>query len=113
MSDPLVAFLLEQIEEASEHLHLMDDFWLDTLDDHTGDAVRYFTDKDRIEREIESKREIIKQYEAMQGDVALSLGLIMVRRALEAVLRAMALPYADRPGYDPAWAPESSSPREG
>jgi hypothetical protein len=27
----------------------------------------------------------------------------------EDVLRLLALPYADRPGYDPAWAPEGES----
>lgn len=108
VSDPLVAFLLEQIDAASEHLRQLDDFWLDTLDDHTGDAVRYFTDEDRIERQIRAWREILDKHQPIgeppmqHVDCASCSGQSWPCPTV----RLMALPYADRLGYDPAWRVE-------
>lgn len=69
-------------------------------------------DPGRALAEVESKREIIAQYEAMQAGVdaardTILAGAAKVRLgAYEKVLRFMTIPYVDRPGYDPAWAGE-------
>jgi hypothetical protein len=50
--------------------------------------------------DIAAKRRIVELLESMPGDE-------MWYRALTQALRLLALSYADRPGYDPAWAPST------
>jgi hypothetical protein len=62
----------------------------------------------RVLREVEAKRKIIDQYEDHCRAVDLGGAGICTRYLvdeLEKVLRALVLPYADRPGYREEWRP--------
>ncbi|MFF9215595.1 DUF6221 family protein [Streptomyces viridosporus] len=60
-------------------------------------------DPARVLREIDAKRELLRQYEHLKHDV-MPDDLTGVW-ALEAALRAFALVYAHRPGYREEWRP--------
>lgn len=71
-------------------------------------------DPARVLAEAEAKRAVLNLYRAHEESVALVLvaGLSPAhaderRNAVRAALRALALPYRDRPGWRPEWAPES------
>lgn len=65
----------------------------------------------RVLREIEAKRGVLRQYEAVREQVRNPVSAENRRAAriaqgeLEDVLRLLAVPYSDRPGYDGAWRP--------
>ena len=65
-------------------------------------------DPARVLREIDAKRQLVKRYErAMENrrahpDDLASAGALL---ALHGVVKLLALPYADRPGYLKEWAP--------
>lgn len=66
-------------------------------------------DPGQVLAEVEAKRRIIAQYEAMKADMEVVTGTISEATAVarfaayDTMLRVMTLPYQDRPGYDPAW----------
>jgi hypothetical protein len=65
-------------------------------------------DPARALAEVEAKRRIIDLYEAQsarQYENAMEEDRTWV---LESAVRALTLPYADRPGYRPEWAPEQT-----
>jgi hypothetical protein len=65
----------------------------------------------RVLREIEAKRGVLRQHEAVREQVRNPVSAENRQAAriaqgeLEDVLRLLALPYADRPGYRQEWAP--------
>lgn len=68
-------------------------------------------DPSRVLREIDAKRGVLRQYESVREQVrnpASAENRMRARVAqgeLEDVLRLLALPYADRPGYRDEWKP--------
>jgi len=100
----LVAFLRARLDEDERHVDAMDDFWLDTNDEFTGDAVRRFTDEKRVLADIDAKRRILEQCEhtlsyrppvprGKAGEWALASATVML----------LALPFADHPDYRDEW----------
>jgi hypothetical protein len=69
-------------------------------------------DPARVLREVEAKRAILGQYEAVCAEVREPKSADHLAHArsrqfqLEQVLPLLALPYADHPAYNPAWAPD-------
>lgn len=70
-------------------------------------------DPRRMLAEVEAKREILRRFETAQDAAAVADGTILSGAAklrvatLEIAVRALLIPYADRPGYDPAWKVDS------
>jgi uncharacterized protein YhdP len=68
-------------------------------------------DPARVLREIEAKRRVLRQHEDVRAQVRNPVSAENRRAArveqgaLEDVMRLLALPYADRPGYRQEWAP--------
>lgn len=68
-------------------------------------------DPARVLREVDAKRGVLRQYEAVREQVRNPVSAENRRAAriaqgeLEDVLRLLAVPYSDRPGYDGAWRP--------
>lgn len=66
----------------------------------------------RVLREVEAKRAILGQYEAVCAEVREPKSADHLAHArsrqfqLDQVLPLLALPYVAHPGYDPAWAPD-------
>jgi hypothetical protein len=66
-------------------------------------------DPARVLREVDSKRRIVEQYEAMQAGVEAAAGTILAGAAkvrlgaYKFALKCLALPYADHPDYDEKW----------
>jgi Family of unknown function (DUF6221) len=71
-------------------------------------------DPARVLTEVEAKREILDRYERVDAEVPETWSRLGTgpddeaaeRIALEWVVKQMTLPYRDRPGYEPVWAPE-------
>jgi len=63
-------------------------------------------DPARVLREIDSKRQMLDRYEELRAESKKS-GLIgdVTEEYQDFLLRLLALPYADRPGYREEWAP--------
>lgn len=102
MSD-LVGFLLARIAEdeaaARESVEYEENVW---------EAAGWLPPS-RVLAECEAKRRIVEQYaDAERRRVADPLDMAVAPRrvfALERVLRALALPYADHPDYREEWRP--------
>ena len=65
-------------------------------------------DPARVLREVEAKRRILDDYERAFEDRKLhpgDLALAGARLALHGVVKLLALPYSDRPGYREEWRP--------
>lgn len=69
-------------------------------------------DPARVLAEVDAKRRIIDQYEQLRADVAHWRGLgdedaapVATEWAYGEVVKMLALPYADRPGYLEEWRP--------
>ena len=65
-------------------------------------------DPARVLAEVDAKRRIIDRYEAQRTVYAAHMGGILTKylvQELEAVLRLLALPFADHPDYRPEWTP--------
>lgn len=68
-------------------------------------------DPARVLREIDAKRGVLRQYEAVREQVRNPVSAENRRAAriaqgeLEDVLRLLAVPYSDRPGYREEWRP--------
>jgi hypothetical protein len=93
--------------------------------DHIADAIRSTAvaghiahhDPARVRREVEAKRLLLGMWEDAERRRHLSEGVyegrdqdeqesdVAVADALDGVIRALALPYADQPGYQEAWKP--------
>jgi hypothetical protein len=59
----------------------------------------------RVLREIDAKRQVIEQYESIGSPPPGEIGTELSRAELGRVLRLLALPYEDRPGYREEWRP--------
>jgi len=59
----------------------------------------------RVLRETDAKRRVIEQYESIGDPPPGDFGPDLSRAELGRVLRLLALPYADRPGYREEWRP--------
>lgn len=62
-------------------------------------------DPARVLREIDAKRKVIEQYESIGDPPPGEFGPDLSRAELGRVLRLVALPYSDRPGYREEWRP--------
>lgn len=101
----LIAFLRARLDEDERHVDAMDDFWLDTNDEFTGDAVRRFTDEKRVLADIDAKRRILGLYQLDFNDEGEPVCLGGYGEAYWDVVRLLALPYSDHPDYDESWRP--------
>jgi hypothetical protein len=79
---------------------------------HDGDRAHIIRhDPSRVLREIDAKRGVLRQYEDVREQVRNPVSAEnrqaarIEQGALGDVMRLLALPYADRPGYDEAWRP--------
>lgn len=72
-------------------------------------------DPEHVLVDIAAKRRIVKEHQPVGSDLYPEQGSLWCGTCSPAkfgpcqTLRLLALPYADRPGYDPAWAPEEES----
>lgn len=110
----LIAFLRARLDEDQQHVEAMDDFWIDTTDEFTGDAARRFTDEKRVLADIDARRRIVDMFEQYEhattrsGDTTtpgLPSWLGGGQAALDRTLRLLALPYADHSDYRAEWRP--------
>jgi hypothetical protein len=68
-------------------------------------------DPARVLREVEARRRLIDQYEAMRAGAEAAAGTILAGAAkvrlgaCEMAVKIMALPFSDRPGYRSEWQP--------
>jgi hypothetical protein len=95
----------------AEDLVVMENFdepgpWLRALPEH---IARH--DPARVLREVEARRRLIDQYEAMRAGAEAAAGTILAGAAkvrlgaYEMAVKIMAMPYSDRPGYREEWRP--------
>lgn len=116
MSDDLVTWLRAQLDE--------DDADARRRDFHTGMCSRFLDPggdcscdySDHVLAEVEAKRRILDRVEKAAASAAMPVGYDAVARLekslakvtapeLDRVVRLLALPYADRPGYRDEWRP--------
>lgn len=127
MTDDLVTWLRAQLDEEQARAQLLDglrapspwrasgdafDAYVETADgtiiEERGGTTylavaKHIAEHDpaRVLAEVDAKRRILDLYEqAEYGDFARLT-------ALDDVIRLLALPYAERPGYRPEWAPST------
>jgi hypothetical protein len=82
--------------------------WLPMI---TVEDVRHIARHDpaRVLREVEARRRLIDQYEAMRAGVEAAAGTILAGAAkvrlgaYEMAVKIMALPYSDHPGFREEW----------
>jgi hypothetical protein len=106
MSSPLVTFLLAQLD--ADQAAAVDFKTACLHTDYCDDRGRMFHDRfgsARILAEVTAKRQLIAAVNALDkdGDIYLAIGTNL---DTDAIWAALALPYADREGYDQTWAPE-------
>lgn len=116
--DDLVAWLNTQLDEDEQVARAVVSFdygvkdWADDGDPVNIHIARW--DPDRVLAEVEAKRAILQRYETARIAAAASDGTILAaaarlnQRAFGLALQELALPYRDRPGYRPEWAPQMS-----
>ncbi|MFD7996860.1 DUF6221 family protein [Streptomyces mexicanus] len=82
-------------------------FGEDPADANTSEVADHIArhDPTRVLAEVEAKRQVIEQYESIGNPPPSEIGPDLVRAELGRVLRLLALPYADRPGYREEWRP--------
>jgi hypothetical protein len=61
-------------------------------------------DPARVLREVEAKRRLLQQFE-LRGNSVRATVVPATGGVWDDLLRLLALPYADRPGYRQEWAP--------
>ncbi|HEV7194901.1 MAG TPA: DUF6221 family protein [Pedococcus sp.] len=105
MSSPLVTFLFAQLDadQAAADDAETACWHIDYCDDR-GEPFHDRLSAARVLVEVEAKRQIIAAVDALDkdGDIRSAIGTYL---DTDAIWTALALPYADRDGYDPHWAP--------
>jgi hypothetical protein len=72
-------------------------------------------DPARVLRDVEAKRRLLAQYQAVCDEIRAPksaehrMNARARQFALDEVLVTLALPYADHPNYDPSWSPEAAA----
>jgi Family of unknown function (DUF6221) len=96
--DGLVVWLRSQLDEDEDDIRQSRALWPDDL--HW--SMPSWLHRDRLLAEVATKRWLIDEIVGELGDDA-------EQQMVQLRLQHMALPYADRPGYDEAWRPEAAT----
>jgi len=125
--DDLVTFLTAQLDEDERQADALQgaSWWIDTDEERIGDAVRHFTDDDRVLAEVAAKRSLMAGHEPVENwgyqkfQCRECASKCHSRSGLSCdqpdapwpceILRALAQPYASRPGWRPEWATEATA----
>jgi hypothetical protein len=130
MSDELVRWLGEQLDEDERIARRVESSWRqigetgvivasdgdraeECANGNWAGIAEHIVEHDpaRVLREIEAKRGVLRQHEAVRGQVRNPVSAENRRAAriaqgeLEDVVRLLAVPYSDRPGYRQEWKP--------
>lgn len=98
----LASWLLEQIADDERMALRMDESSMHGVEAGDEAAFMHFLDTDHIRAECDAKRRIIAEL----YDAELDAPALDIRKPVaDHLLRLLALPYADRPGYDESWRP--------
>lgn len=111
MSDDLVAFLRDQLDEderiaraANTSPEMVTGIPRSYAEAPVVLHIARFADPARVLREIDAKRRLLYQFEQRGNSVRATAGL-WDGGVWDDMLRLLALPYADRPGYRKEWRP--------
>lgn len=77
------------------------------LDGHAVAAHIAAHDPARVLRDIEAKRQLLREYKLADREAKYPDFMGGYSTGLEYAVQLVAAEYADRPGYDPEWAPRS------
>ncbi|MFI2650192.1 DUF6221 family protein [Micromonospora fulviviridis] len=108
MSEDLATWLRQQLDDDEQTARAvtadpLSDCWFDCIGDgHADHHLRW--DPARVLAEVDTKRRLLEQFR-LRGDSVRTTVQPSTGGVWDDLLRMLALPYADRPGYRAEWRP--------